>query len=321
MHCEFPALQSAPREKTINIQFRSSVLAVLEFYAPISLITPDRLLTAFAIIRLRHVINASRVVMGPVSSGISTSPTGEEPRPPSGTSPTDAETFYRSARFVYDVPANVADALKDAERSSTLSLDKLHDLTGEEVLCEYNNGPRTLRSDKICVLKVWRVRDPRQPDAQKDANGPMGKYAMLWASAHFALDGLATFVLLNEFFELLGGSSPSTLSSKVATAAKSSKPSVISTPDLGRLLEFEVQARRRHAEQVLNTPSRQGNWAVITEQAVLPFNEAIPPPVDSRIPPFKSEEDAKKTRASFDSFEKKFIVRLFLLSFVTDQYH
>ena len=103
------------------------------------------------------------------------------------------------------------------------------------------------------------VLDPRQ--AAPDIKDPMGKYAMMWASAHFALDGLATFVLLNEFFELLGGVRDPAL------AKSASASDVMSAKDLATLLESELKARREHASNgaVPNGGSSSGSstsWIV-----------------------------------------------------------
>lgn len=230
--------------------------------------------------------------------------TGDQPPP--GTSPADAEKFYRSARYVYDVPASVTAALKNAEETAQIELDDLHDLTGEDVLYAYNNGPRTLRSSRILVLQLFRVLDPRQ--ATPDIKDPMGKYAMMWASAHFALDGLATFVLLNEFFELLGGARDPAL------AKSASSSDVMSAKDLATLLESELKARREHASKGAipdGVASRSStSWSSHATNNVLPFQEAIPPSLDERVTPFKTGEDKKQARLDFDKDEKKFIVSI-----------
>lgn len=180
--------------------------------------TPSRLLLAWTILRLRNPLVASRIVM-------------TKPRPQVGASVSELEEYYRSASYTLDPPSSPADALTQSLNSLTLAHINYPRRRSEDLCWEYNNGPRTLSSEQLFTLQFHRAlsknsrgstssSSARYPTSGTSSAADVGsekreQYIVILSEAHCVMDGLATYMLSNELFELMGG----------VSAAASSAPS------------------------------------------------------------------------------------------------
>lgn len=178
----------------------------LGFHAPPNLFTEHRVALAWAILRGRHPLLASRVVM--------------------------EHKVYDSARFEcvqrccspssiahplsrYTPPASPHDALLDAQ--STLFIKS----TSKDALIDaYLNGPRTLSSTRLSALILSSTSlfptPPSTPGATSFRHPhpqPVApdscEFDLLICAAHFLGDGMALHTFANDLFTLLASSSTS----------------------------------------------------------------------------------------------------------------
>ncbi|KZS96050.1 hypothetical protein SISNIDRAFT_540130 [Sistotremastrum niveocremeum HHB9708] len=139
------------------------------FKAPSSLLSPERVLLAWAILRARHPLLASCVKY--------------------------PESKYEEAEFIYAKPQSPGDVLREAESSfSTGTIDK------DTLIDSYLNGPRVLGPDHLSHLFL-ATHD------RTDANR-MQQFDLLLAATHFLGDGMALHTFANDLFSLLVRHSP-----------------------------------------------------------------------------------------------------------------
>ncbi|KAF8746451.1 hypothetical protein RHS02_00683, partial [Rhizoctonia solani] len=131
----------------------------LGFQAPPELISPQRVHAIWAVQRLRHPLLASRVNAPDASC----------------------------ARFEYDIPATVDEALRLAAEESSLTSSSKDDL-----LSNYLNGPRLLSAWRTSFLIV--ARDPERKD----------EWHLVLCAMHCIGDGMALHTCANEIMLLLG---------------------------------------------------------------------------------------------------------------------
>ncbi|CAE6470327.1 unnamed protein product [Rhizoctonia solani] len=132
----------------------------LGFRAPPELISPRRVHAIWAIQRLRHPLLASRISTGPDVS---------------------------CARFEYDAPATVDEAIQLAAGESSFTPSSKDDL-----LSNYLNGPRLLSARRTSFLIV--ARDPEQNNS----------WHLMLCAMHCIGDGMALHTCANELLLLLG---------------------------------------------------------------------------------------------------------------------
>lgn len=150
-----------------------------------------------------------------------------KPRPEPGASVSELEAHYRSASYALDPPSSPADALTQSLDSLTLNHINSPRRRSEDLCWEYNNGPRTLSSEHLVTLQFYRALSKNQPASTTSSSSAhhssmttgtgtntgaesgekREQYIVILAEAHCVLDGLATFMLSNELFELMGGAS------------------------------------------------------------------------------------------------------------------
>ncbi|KAF8685418.1 hypothetical protein RHS04_00455 [Rhizoctonia solani] len=135
----------------------------LGFQAPPELISPQRVHAIWAIQRLRHPLLASRVV-----------------------NPCNVSC----ARFEYDVPATVDEAIQLAAEESSLTSSSKEGTP--DLLSNYLNGPRLLSAWRTSFLIV--ARDPERKD----------EWHLVLCAMHCIGDGMALHTCANEIMLLLG---------------------------------------------------------------------------------------------------------------------
>jgi len=162
----------------------------LGFKAPERLVLRPRVRTVWAILRMRHPLLASSVVM----------------------------QGYHDVRFVFHPPSSPEDALAEAERV----LEYRHN-TKDDLIESYLNGPRTLSNERLSYLIVSQTptvddqlptppsTPPTVPDPSGESIEPLtggnrvSNYELFICAAHFIGDGMALHQFANDFFSLLGG--------------------------------------------------------------------------------------------------------------------
>ncbi|KAJ7038000.1 hypothetical protein C8F04DRAFT_1327940 [Mycena alexandri] len=136
------------------------------FHAPPTLISPQRVCIAWAIMRLRHSLLACRVEMAP--------------------------GCYDQAEFVYTPPSSSRQAL--AEGTSGVRI--FDDVSGQELLRRTFNGPRILSSDCLARLDLAR---------HGEVSPGIHEFHLHFMSAHMTSDSLAVQQAIHSVFELLAG--------------------------------------------------------------------------------------------------------------------
>ncbi|CAK5261960.1 unnamed protein product [Mycena citricolor] len=144
----------------------NDINVMLTFEAPKDLITPIRVRTAWAILRLRHSLLASRVEM-------------EAGR-------------YDEACFVYTPPASPMEAMEEGSRSLTTFAG----LSGAELIDDCMNQTRKLSAASLTYLQV---------ELENDVSPGVGAYKMMLYTPHFVLDARGIYALHNELLEMMGG--------------------------------------------------------------------------------------------------------------------
>ncbi|KAI0031413.1 hypothetical protein K488DRAFT_52118 [Vararia minispora EC-137] len=158
--------------------------------APERLMHHDRVLSVWTILRLRHPLLASHVVMDD----------------------------YENVRFVYIPTVSSCDAkIRSAEQLRWECKGKDGEIC-VELIDDYLNGPRTLSNSRLSFLVISRTPNvdpyPSPPGTpQSDASGHflgpwegerVRSYEWLMCAAHFIGDGIALHNFANDFFTLLG---------------------------------------------------------------------------------------------------------------------
>ncbi|KAF8167602.1 hypothetical protein B0H34DRAFT_645497 [Crassisporium funariophilum] len=138
-------------------------------HVPERFVERHRVSVVWAIMRLRHPLLASKVIM----------------------------YDYEDIRFAYDVPISPAKALSEAERNLEYRTQSKADL-----IDSYLNGPRTLSNERLSYLVVAHDSSPSENGQDSVRN-----YDFLFCATHFLGDGMALHQFANDFFGLLGGPS------------------------------------------------------------------------------------------------------------------
>ncbi|KAJ7185367.1 hypothetical protein C8R46DRAFT_936763 [Mycena filopes] len=135
-------------------------------HAPPSLISPQRVCIAWAIMRLRHSLMACRIDM--------------------------AAGCYDDAAFVYTPPSSPSEALDQAR----LCVRIFDNVPAQELLHKYFNGPRTLSSDCLSRIDVA---------CHGQVSPGVHEFHLLLMFHHMINDTLALQETINNIFELLAG--------------------------------------------------------------------------------------------------------------------
>ncbi|KAG2156621.1 uncharacterized protein EDB93DRAFT_1127571 [Suillus bovinus] len=151
----------------------------LGFDAPEHVIRRSRVRVVWAILRIRHPLLASKVVM----------------------------QDYDDVRFVFNPPRSPEDALVDAD----INLD-YRTSTKDELIDSYLNGARTLSNDRLSYLVVSQggislpspPLTPRSTSPFDECESPSYNHDIMICAAHFLGDGMALHQFANDFFGLLG---------------------------------------------------------------------------------------------------------------------
>lgn len=281
-----------------------------EFHSPPSLITPLRVLFAWSIIRLRHPLLGARVEFAlPHPSSDSND----------GSKPTlaDYEAYYRSASFVIDTPFNPESVLRATEESGTLDVSDLEPVSSggrtkrrlQDLVWDYSNGPRWLSPDRLAGMKISRAESSSsssasisaQPHSSSDSPEGRDTFIMFFSAIHCIMDGIGTFVLGNEMFELLAGS-----------GRGSRSPSGSSIPrtdaELRALLDLEW-SKRYGKGGALSAIVKSKSGAV--SQSSEPESGLLTLPFESRVPAIRSPEEAKAAREDYEADQRRFVVSRF----------
>ncbi|KAG1904712.1 uncharacterized protein F5891DRAFT_1012458 [Suillus fuscotomentosus] len=152
----------------------------LGFVAPEHVVRRARVLTVWAILRIRHPLLASKVVM----------------------------QDYDDVRFVFNPPQSPEDALVDADSNL-----EYRSSTKDELIDSYLNGARTLSNDRLSYLVVSQggtslpspPLTPRSTSPFDEPEYPSYNHDIMICAAHFLGDGMALHQFANDFFGLLGG--------------------------------------------------------------------------------------------------------------------
>ncbi|KAF8528124.1 hypothetical protein BU17DRAFT_39215 [Hysterangium stoloniferum] len=181
----------------------------LGFRAPSRFVTSHRVALAWAIIRGRHPLLVSKVVMQP----------GQ----------------YEDVRFVYTSPESPLTALEDAQANF-----ELQQSSKDVIIDSYLNGARILSNDRLSYLILSShhsrslLTPPGTPAIEEDGfftiREDIKDFDLLICAAHFLGDGMALHATANDLFSLLAGS-----------WKDSGKPA--SDMDLREMLESEWQHR------------------------------------------------------------------------------
>jgi len=160
----------------------------LGFKSPKRLALQPRVRAVWAILRMRHPLLASEVVM----------------------------RDYDDVRFVFHPPASPEDAVTEAESQ----LEYRHQ-SKDDLIDSYLNGPRTLSNERLSylIVSLTPAQDaqlPTPPSTPQTSAGVPAElpehlggdrafnYELLICAAHFIGDGMALHQFANDFFGLLG---------------------------------------------------------------------------------------------------------------------
>ncbi|KAI0309592.1 hypothetical protein OF83DRAFT_1071827 [Amylostereum chailletii] len=153
--------------------------------APERLMHKERVCAVWSIMRMRHPLLASQVVM----------------------------RGYEDVRFVYSPPLSPEDALSEADRHLEFKYASKDDL-----IDSYLNGPRTLSSERLSWLIISRTpttieslpsppltpTDIEAPDQEAIPTERSHNYEFFICAAHTIGDGMALHAFANDFFGILG---------------------------------------------------------------------------------------------------------------------
>lgn len=259
--------------------------------------SPARLLLAWSILRLRHPLIACRISM-------------TAPVPPRGASQATLEAYYRSASFILDSPRSPTEALNGALNSLTLQHGRHSSRKrSEDYVWEYNNGPRTLSPQKLVTFHFARATSSRS-DAGVDTAGGGEKrqqYLLFTSQLHTVLDGISTFMLLDEMFSLIGGNSPisssSTLTAQSVGRGSQESPNVVPRTEaqLRALHHAEWALRYGAASPIHNflaPPSSSSQASLEPSSSSWPQSGFIPASFEARVAPL-AEDAAKHAERDF----------------------
>lgn len=152
----------------------------LGFKAPAHLVTPARIRTVWAILRLKHPLLASQVQMHD----------------------------YADIRFVYHAPRSPEDASKQAGKTI-----EYRSQSKDELIDSYLNGDRILSNDCASYLilsgqtssSLTPPITPNHPAKEStDEQSIEQNYDILICAAHYIGDGMALHQFAHDFFTLLG---------------------------------------------------------------------------------------------------------------------
>ncbi|KAG1757180.1 hypothetical protein EDB19DRAFT_1656229 [Suillus lakei] len=151
----------------------------LGFVAPEHVVRRARVSMVWAILRIRHPLLASKVVMH----------------------------GYDDVRFVFTPPQSPADALVDADRNL-----EYRTAIKDDLIDSYLNGARTLSNDRLSYLVVSQGTSlpsppltPRSTSPFDERESPSYNHDLMICAAHFLGDGMALHQFANDLFGLLGG--------------------------------------------------------------------------------------------------------------------
>ncbi|KAF8590086.1 hypothetical protein K439DRAFT_1628300 [Ramaria rubella] len=158
----------------------------LGFTAPTSLVNPERVALTWAILRGRHPLLASRVLMQPGK--------------------------YDDVRFGYTLPSSPQHALKDAQDALRI----VHS-TKDALIDSYLNGPRTLSNDRVSFLVLSSPYFAPQATPSLRSSPDLAPYSLpnfiqecefdlLICAAHFLGDSMSLHSFTNDLFSLLAAS-------------------------------------------------------------------------------------------------------------------
>lgn len=156
----------------------------LGFKSPERIMGRRRVRAVWAILRMRHPLLASRVVM----------------------------RNYDDVRFVYSPPLSSGEALAEAGSQ----LEYRHQ-SKDDLIESYLNGPRTLSNERLSYLVVSRTpaKPPTPPSTPRTSevtpvwldDDNATDYELFICAAHSIGDGMALHQFANDFFGLLGSAS------------------------------------------------------------------------------------------------------------------
>jgi hypothetical protein len=152
----------------------------LGFVAPEHAVRRARVLIVWAILRIRHPLLASKVIM----------------------------QDYEDVKFVFTPPRSPEDALVNAGCNL-----EYRNSTKDELIDSYLNGARTLSNDRLSYLIVSQGGTslpsppitPRSTSPSNEREYPLYNHDIMICAAHFLGDGMALHQFANDFFGLLGG--------------------------------------------------------------------------------------------------------------------
>ncbi|KAG1783532.1 hypothetical protein EV702DRAFT_1208638 [Suillus placidus] len=142
----------------------------LGFVAPEHVVRRARVRMVWAILRIRHPLLASKVVM----------------------------QGYDDVRFVFTPPQSPEYALVDADSNLEYRTS-----TKDELIDSYLNGARTLSNDRLSYLIPSLT--PRSMSPFDECESPSYNHDIMICAAHFLGDGMALHQFANDLFVLLGG--------------------------------------------------------------------------------------------------------------------
>ncbi|KAK7440236.1 hypothetical protein VKT23_017177 [Stygiomarasmius scandens] len=138
----------------------------LAFRAPVQFLQHDRVATAWAVIRSRHPLLMSTIVVDQNTPNV--------------------------AFFNFSPPETVGDAISEAQGALVFTHKSQDDL-----ISDYMNGPRTLSNDHLSYLII------STPQAVTNAAQETASYDLLMCAPHFAGDGSSLHQCTHELLALL----------------------------------------------------------------------------------------------------------------------
>ena len=292
--------------------------------------TPSRVLLAWSIIRLRHPLIASRIVM-------------TKPTPPPNSPRSVLENYYRSASYVLDTPQCPEEAISSSVQSLTMRHTGAYAQykRSEDLVWEHNNNNRMLSSDELVQLLVYRCKSTHS-DSESDSNTSIPaaagiekrqQYVIAIGAVHCVLDGISTFMLGDELFALLGGNATAATSEETRHCSTGAVPRT--EAQLHALLRTEWVLRYGTASPLRNPltsiyPKQQQPASSSSSSRSEPLAPSgtvsgfLPASAESRVPPpqnpYTAMKDFEKHQASFQvRFAFRFFV--FFLLFLARKPH
>ncbi|KAF8317108.1 hypothetical protein DL93DRAFT_2154399 [Clavulina sp. PMI_390] len=307
---QLPRLQRSlsPNELSYYLPSRAyganDMCVSFEVWAPPELMTTSRLHLAWSILRLRHPLLSCHI-----SHLKSKPPMSSDPASPTKKSLLDE--YYRSAAFVLDPPRSPKEALEQSRGSLDLRLAEHEKIKSEDLLWDLYNGPRVLSTEELAVLTIVKS-DVEGQGTRSATSGKQGlrlnsrtqtgglnreQYVMALSATHCIMDGLSTFLVWDEFFQLVGASSavPSPSSSPHTSSRQRAGAQEVDPSEHVARTESQLRALL-HSEWALRygagSPLRQAQAGGWNGFAFMPAS------LESRMAPF-----ANRT-AAVDDFEQ-----------------